>query len=245
MSAAKQPGARRRPHARRVAAARPRRAAGGEPIAYRIVPIDPHAHLFEVTLTIAQPDPDGQRVALPAWIPGSYMIREFARQVVSIEARGGARVVRLRKVDKHSWQAARCDGPLVLRYRVYAWDLSVRAAHLDATHGFFNGTSVFLRVLGQEDRPCEVWIEPPPGEAWADWRVATTLPEAGARRHGFGRYRANGYDELVDHPVEMGRFKLSAFEAGGARHEIAITGRHDADTVRLGRDLSRVCAAQI
>lgn len=226
-----------------------RRAASGaanrEPIAYRIVPVDPHAHLFEVTLTIARPDPDGQRLALPAWIPGSYMIREFARHVVSISARSGARPVRLRKLDKHTWQAARCDGPLALTYRVYAWDLSVRAAHLDATHGFFNGTSVFLRPIGQDDLRCEVTIEPPAGDAYAGWRVATTLAEAGARRHGFGRYRAADYDELVDHPVEMGRFTLAAFEAGGARHEIAITGQHDTDTKRLCRDLARVCAEQV
>ena len=214
-------------------------------ISYRIVPVDPHAHLFEVTLSIARPDPAGQRVALPAWIPGSYMIREFARHVVSIAARSGMRAVRLRKLDKHTWQAARCDAPLVLAYRVYAWDLSVRAAHLDASHGFFNGSSVFLRVIGQEDRPCDALIEPPDGPAYADWRVATTLPRAGAPLHSFGRYRAADYDELIDHPVEMGRFTLASFEAGGARHEIAITGRHDADTARLGRDLARVCAEQI
>lgn len=230
--------------ARSSAGAAPRR--GVESVSYRIAPIDPHAHLFEVTLTIAQPDPQGQRVALPAWIPGSYRIREFARHVVSIDARGAdTRALRLRKLDKHTWQAARCDGPLTLVYRVYAWDLSVRAAHLDATHGFFNGTSVFLRVLGQEHQPCEVWIEPPAGDACAGWRVATTLPGAGARRHGFGRYRAADYDELVDHPVEMGRFTLAGFEAGGVRHEVAITGRHDADTARLCRDLARVCAQQV
>jgi len=225
---------------------RPARAPTRAPaLGYRIVPIDPHAHLFEVELNIAQPDPAGQQVALPAWIPGSYLVREFARHVVSIAAHSGKRAIRLRKLDKHRWQAARCDGPLLIVYRVYAFDLSVRAAHLDATHGFFNGTSVFLRVLGQERRSCEVLIEPPPAPAGADWRVATTLPEAGARRHGFGRYRAADYDELVDHPVEMGSFTLDAFEAGGARHELAISGRHEADTGRLTRDLARICTAQI
>jgi len=221
------------------------RATRAAPVSYRIVPVDPHAHLFEVTLAVAQPDPAGQRLALPAWIPGSYMIREFARHVVSIAAHSGTRAVRLRKLDKHTWQAARCDAPLVLVYRVYAWDLSVRAAHLDASHGFFNGSSVFLRAIGQEERPCHVLIEPPAGRAYADWRVATTLPRDGAPLHGFGRYRAADYDELIDHPVEMGRFTLASFEAGGARHEIAITGRHDADTARLCRDLARVCAEQI
>ncbi|ODU71811.1 MAG: peptidase M61 [Lautropia sp. SCN 66-9] len=214
-------------------------------IAYRIRPADPHAHLFEIELRIAHPDPAGQQLALPAWIPGSYMIREFARHVVSISADSGGRELRVRKLDKHSWQVRRCDGPLTVRYRVYAWDLSVRAAHLDASHGFFNGTSVFLRVLGQERQPCDVLIEPPEGPAYAGWQVATTLPEAGAPRHGFGRYRAADYDELIDHPVEMGRFTLASFEAGGAVHEIAITGRHDTDVDRLRRDLAQVCREQI
>ena len=212
---------------------------------YRIRPADPNAHLFEVELEVDEPDAAGQRFALPAWIPGSYMIREFARHVVSIEARSGARRVALEKVDKHTWQATRCRGPLALRYLVYAWDLSVRGAHLDASHGFFNGTSVFLRVLGREREPCAVEILPPEGEPFADWRVATTLPRAGARPWGFGGYRAADYDELIDHPVEMGRFALVEFEAAGVPHAVAITGQHDADPERLAGDLARICEAQV
>ncbi len=74
--------------------------------------------------------------------------------------------------------------------------------------------------------------------------MATTLPEAGARRGGFGRYRAADYDALADHPIEMGTFELARFEAGGAEHEIAVTGRTDVDLDRLARDLAPVCAAQ-
>jgi predicted metalloprotease with PDZ domain len=214
------------------------------PITYRIVPVDPHAHLFEVHLTIAEPAPAGQRLALATWIPGSYMIREFARNVVSIGARSGRRRIRLLKLDKCTWQAAATAGPLEIDYRVYAWDLSVRAAHLDGTHGFFNGSSVFLQVIGQERRPCTVDIEPPAGAAFSRWRVATTLPEAGARRHGFGRYRAADYDALLDHPVEMGEFQLAAFDAAGARHEVVVTGRCDVDLQRLCDDLKPVCRVQ-
>lgn len=119
-----------------------------KPIRYTIAPAAPEAHLFTVTVTVDAPDPQGQRFSLPAWIPGSYMIREFARNIVRIEAMCGERAVRLTKLDKHTWQAAPCSGPLTVSYDVYAWDLSVRAAHLDPTHGFFNGTSVFLRVEG-------------------------------------------------------------------------------------------------
>lgn len=217
------------------------RAAG--PIAYRIVPADPAGHLFEVELTVAEPAADGQRLALPTWIPGSYMIREFARHLVSIRARDARGTVRVEKLDKHTWRAAPAQGPLVVSCTVYAWDLSVRAAHLDATHGFFNATSLCLRVVGQESRPCTVDIEPPPASVARAWKVATTLPEAGARRGGFGRYRAADYDALADHPVEMGRFVSIAFEAGGATHEIAVTGRSDVDLERLAHDLQPVCAA--
>ncbi len=203
---------------------------------------------------MADSDPAGQRFMLPAWIPGSYLIRDFARHIVSIRAEAGGRQVALTKLDKHTWQAAPLrrgsGGALTLRYQVYAWDLSVRGAHLDASHGFFNGTSVFLQVMGQEDRPCLVDIRAPAGERFRDWRVATALEPArgkrgAARLHGFGLYRAADYDELIDHPVEMGTFTLARFEAGGVPHEIAITGRHDCDTARLTGDLKRICEWQI
>lgn len=218
-------------------------------VRYRITPVHPEAHLFEVEMDIPDPAPEGQRLSLPAWIPGSYMIREFARHIVRIEARDGIKAVALTKLDKHTWQAAPCEGVLRVRYEVYAWDLSVRAAHLDTTHGFFNGSSVFLMVHGREQQPCEVDIRQPAGRVYKEWRVATTLPEAagrgGARRHGFGLYRAASYEELIDHPVEMGSFALYEFTACGVPHEVAITGRHDIDSARLCEDLRRVCEWQI
>jgi predicted metalloprotease with PDZ domain len=217
-----------------------------EPLLYTIRPHDLGLHLFEVTLTIDHPDPGGQTVSLPAWIPGSYMIREFARNIVQIRAESGGKKVRLTKRDKHTWSAARCSGPLSIVYQVYAWDLSVRAAHLDQTHGFFNGTSVFLRVHGQEALPHVVDIQPPAGDSVAGWRVATSLPEKKARRHRFGTYMAQDYDDLVDHPVEMGEFELIRFDAHGVPHEMAITGRVPGlDTVRLAADLKKICEAQI
>ncbi|NEX61240.1 M61 family metallopeptidase [Noviherbaspirillum galbum] len=217
---------------------------------YVITPKDPAAHLFEVTLTIETPAADGQVVSLPAWIPGSYMIREFARNIVRIRAesgRGGkGSEVLLEKIDKHTWQAAPCKGPLVLTYEVYAWDLSVRAAHLDQTHGFFNGTSVFLSAQGMEGMQHVVDIRPPEGDGFRDWRVATALPELKAKRYGFGTYVAADYDELIDHPVEMGTFALATFKAHGVPHDIVITGRvPNLDMARLSGDLKKICEAQI
>ncbi|KVE34639.1 M61 family metallopeptidase [Burkholderia sp. TSV86] len=219
-----------------------------KPIRYTIVPKDPAAHLFEVTLTLADPDPAGQRFMLPVWIPGSYMVREFARHIVTLRAFNDAgRKLRIDKIDKHTWQAAPAHGPITLRYDVYAWDLSVRAAHLDDSGGFFNGTSVFVAALGREGEPCEVTIERPAGGAYRRWRVATSLTEArGTKRYGFGTYRADNYDELVDHPVTLGEFALTSFKAHGVPHDIVISGRViGLDLERIAADLKRVCEAQI
>jgi predicted metalloprotease with PDZ domain len=222
------------------------------PIRYTIRPSNPAAHLFEVGCTVASPDPAGQCFALPAWIPGSYLIRDFARHIVAIRAEAGGKSVRLCKLDKHTWRAAptKPDTPLTVTCEVYAWDLSVRGAHLDQTHAFFNGTSVFLSPLGHEASPCLIDIQPPHGKAYADWRIATALEPAkgekkAAKRHEFGLYRASNYDELIDHPVEMGGFTLTTFKACGVPHEVAITGHHDCDLERLTTDLKRICEWQI
>ena len=215
-------------------------------IQYTIIAKDLAAHLFEVTLTIAAPKPSGQQLMLPAWIPGSYMIREFARHIVHISAIAQGKKIRLKKIDKHSWQAAACSGPLVVTYHVYAWDLSVRAAHLDQTHGFFNGSSVFLAVIGQEDSAHIVDIRKPEDASCRQWRVATALPELKAKRYGFGTYQAANYDALIDHPVEMGCFELATFKAHGVPHDVVITGRvPNLDMPRLCTDLKKICEAQI
>ncbi|MBV8633155.1 MAG: M61 family metallopeptidase [Burkholderiaceae bacterium] len=212
-------------------------------VAYTIVPKDLAGHLFEVSVTLAAPAPEGQVFSLPAWIPGSYMIREFSRNIVQIRATANGKKVALKKLDKHTWQAAPCAGALTLLYEVYAWDLSVRAAHLDQTHGFFNGTSVFLQAHGHEHVPHVVDIQAPTG---LKWRVATTLPELKARRHGFGTYAAANYDELIDHPVEMGTFELGGFKAHGVPHEVVFTGRiPNLDMARVTADLQKICEAQI
>jgi predicted metalloprotease with PDZ domain len=212
-------------------------------VRYTITPTDPEAHCFEASLEIDGPDPQGQRFSMPVWIEGSYLVREFARQVVRIEARCGTRVVALRKLDTHTWEAEPCEGTLVLRWQVYAWDLSVRTACLDPHFGFFNASSVFMRPHGRDLEACSVQILPPP-RGGDGWRVATTLPRAGARLGGFGSYRAQGYEELADHPVLMGRLSLARFTVNGVPHDIALSGRHDADLPRLAADLARVCEAQ-
>jgi predicted metalloprotease with PDZ domain len=214
-------------------------------IRYTILPASPEAHLFGVTCTVDDPDPGGQQFSMPAWIPGSYLLREFARHVVQIRARSRRRDVPIVKLDKNTWIAEPCAGPLTVEYEVYAFDLSVRGAYLDTVRGFFNGTCVFLRVHGAEHSGHEVEIRSPRGTRYRNWRIATAMRRDGAKAYGFGKYVADDYDELIDHPVEMGAFSLTTFRAGGVPHDIVISGQHNADMKRLSRDLKKLCETQI
>lgn len=214
------------------------------PIHYRIEVADPHAHLFRITLTITQPQAM-QIVSLPVWIPGSYLVREFAKNLQNLVARQDGKVLSATQLDKCSWQIA-CDPDhaLELIYEVYAWDNSVRTAWLDRQRGFFNGTSLCLRVQGQQDAAHELTLAP--GSVPADWQVATGLTPLKTERRGWGRYRAAHYDELVDCPVELGNFWSGEFKAGGTPHRFVIAGAPPSfDGSRLLADAQRICETAI
>ncbi|HDK37709.1 MAG TPA: M61 family peptidase [Thiolapillus brandeum] len=211
-------------------------------IEYTISPYSPQAHLFHVTLIIRRPHPKGQRLSLPAWIPGSYMIRDFAKNIVSVNASCEGESVMLDKLDKQTWQAEPASGALIVNYEVYAWDLSVRGAHLDSTHGFFNGTSVYLQVIGQEKTPALVNIESPADERYQSWNLATSLLPTQVDRRGFGSYQADSYSQLIDCPVEMGDFQQLEFEVDTTPHRMVVSGKCRFDAERLSADLQKICS---
>jgi predicted metalloprotease with PDZ domain len=213
-------------------------------LTYRVIPAEPQAHLFHVEVAIARPPVGIVTLSMPAWIPGSYMIRDFARNILDIAAEDAAGPIPLEKLDKQTWQLAAPGRPVRVRYRVYAWDLSVRGAHLDNSRAYFNGAALFLRAAGLDLDPCAVELLPPPGEAYADWQVATSMRLLDAPALGFGRYQADNYQDLIDHPVEMGRFSLIPFSVLGVPHRMVISGRHRCDEARLRRDLARICTEQ-
>lgn len=219
-------------------------------IHYSISSTQPAAHYFDIELYIPEPDPAGQVLRMPAWIPGSYMIRDFARQIFELTAVCEGHPVTLLQLDKSSWKLEPCSGELRIKYRVYAWDLSVRTAHLDTTHGFFNGSSVFLEVIGQGTSPCTLEIHCPQVANAVDWKLATTLSrktgsQSLEKEWGFGLFQAEDYQELIDHPVEMGCFVEFDFNACGVRHDVVLTGRFNCDTERLAKDLTRICTQHI
>ena len=215
---------------------------------YLVEVADLHAHLYGVTLTIAQPSAQ-QRVSLPVWIAGSYMVREFSKQLLSISARQGTRAVAVQQIDKCTWDIdCTNDAPLTLHYQVHAHDDSVRTAWLDAQRGFFNGTSLCLQVQGQSDVPHLLELVSPEAAHphTANWQVATGLQAVKTNRQGFGVYMAADYDALVDCPVEMGAFWSGTFTACGVEHRFVVAGAPPSfDGARLLRDSQTICETAI
>ena len=206
-------------------------------ISYRIDVHNAQAHLYRVTLTVPAPSAT-QRFSLPVWIPGSYLVREFARHLSGLEAKQGGRVVPVAQLDKATWQVG-CSGraALVVTYLVYAFDTSVRAAFLDTQRGFFNGTSLCLRVEGREADPHRLELRSLP----RGWQVATSMAARSA-----AVFEAADYDDLVDHPFELGTFWRGHFKAHGVPHELVVAGAlPDFDGDRLLADTKRICEAEI
>ena len=214
------------------------------PIKYQITPKDTSAHVFQVCLTLDNPNPLGQVFLLPNWIPGSYLIRDFAKHIVSIHAHSCGKSIEIKKLDKNHWVAYPCADSITLEYEIYAFDLSVRCAYLTNQRAFFNGSSVFLQPVGFEDNICEVQINYPTDEVLGNWACATSLTLKNKQKNT-ETYTANNYLDLIDHPVEMADFTRFEFNVGNISHAMTITGEHVTDIDRLRADLICICEHHI
>ncbi|MFM1925370.1 MAG: hypothetical protein RIT44_1176 [Pseudomonadota bacterium] len=211
---------------------------------YGIEAADLHAHLFKVTLTLDQPAAR-QTVSLPVWIPGSYLVREFSKNLQNLVATQGRKKVAITQRDKCTWDMDCKPGQaLVLTYEVYAFDASVRTAWLDTQRGFFNGTSLCLRVHGLEEKTHQLQLKPVKGQA--TWQAATGMSPVKVDKKGFGLYQANNYSDLVDCPVELGSFWSGQFTACGIPHRFVVAGALPSfDGQRLLADTQKICEAEI
>jgi predicted metalloprotease with PDZ domain len=198
-------------------------------LTYRLSLPAPATHLVHVEMTIAQSDgpvggrsaADGSRplpplaVFMAAWTPGSYLVREFARHVEGLFAEAPATVTKIRK---NAWRldaggAARA----VLRYRVYAGELTVRTSHVDEAHAFLTGAAIFLGVEGELGAPATLEIALPVG-----WRAVTSLPKEPSADPRLARFTAPDFDALVDSPIELGAPLEESFEVLGKPHRLAV-----------------------
>ncbi|WP_019949337.1 M61 family metallopeptidase [Hymenobacter aerophilus] len=194
----------------------------------------PQTHYFEVEMNLDGFNKAYTDVKMPVWAPGSYLIREFERNVEGFEATAGSQALRTEKMDKNTWRIYHPKARnFAVRYKVYAYELSVRTSFIDASHGYVNGTSVFMYPAENKQLPSQLEVKPAPG--WS--QVSTSLKPAG----GTFTYRSSNYDELADSPIEIGNQKIYTFTANGTPHTVAMYGDPLVDEQRLTRDMQRVC----
>ena len=221
----------------------------------------PQTHLFHVEVAVQGFDQASYDFVMPSWTPGSYLIREFARHVQEFQALDAASQQPLpwRKHAKNTWRVAAPAGTsaILLRYKVYAYELTVRTSHLDTSHGYFNGANLFVYLDGQRGHPVTLTVAVP----YADWKVATGLPRLPvtlAAGNGAGNgshepehdplprhhFQADDYDHLIDCPVECSNHRLLNFEVDGIQHQIALWGHGNEDPERLRRDTQAIVQAE-
>jgi predicted metalloprotease with PDZ domain len=218
-------------------------------IQYTIWSADLHGHRFHVKLHIQNPSPNGQILQMPAWIPGSYLIRDFSKQIEAIEGFALSKpneALVLERIDNDQWRLPKVTGPVEILTTVYAFDSSVRAAYLDTERAFINPSSLCLAVKGQESLPCALVLIPPKETCANSWTVQTGLQPAKVDDQGYGFYLAKNYDDLLDHPVAMGEFQIAHWQSNGVLHTMAIQGCiHEVDLERLATDLQAICTCTI
>jgi predicted metalloprotease with PDZ domain len=212
--------------------------SAAEPIVYRVAMAEPAAHEYEVEMRVPPlPRRASVDIVFPAWAPGSYLVRDFVRHVFRLsitDGRGRALAPeRIVRIDKQRWRIETAGRGFRVRYRVFAFEASVRTSFLDDSHAYWNGTSLFFFVDGELARPCQVVVAP----ALPGWRIATALDAVDGQRF---TYAAADYHELADSPFEIGTHAVHAFSVGRARFELALYGRTNADSARLVDILRRV-----
>jgi predicted metalloprotease with PDZ domain len=212
-----------------------------EPIRYTLSFPAPHTHYMEVTAVV----PTGGRPAvdlmMAVWTPGSYMVREYSRNVEEVSAAGpDGRSMPVEKTDKNRWRVATAGARSVtVRYRLYAREMSVRTNWVEADFAMINGAPTFITLADGAARPHEVVIEPARG-----WRVSmTALPEMAGGAH---RYRAQDYDTLVDSPIIVGNPAVYEFTVDSKRHYLVNVGEAGIfDGARAAKDLETIVRAHL
>jgi predicted metalloprotease with PDZ domain len=217
---------------------------GGQDIAYTVSMPKPHTHLLEVEIHVTRglrAWPAEDTLVMPVWTPGSYLVREFARNVQDFAATDASgRALPWEKINKNSWRvkthAAGADEWRVT-YRVYANELSVRTNELNSDHAFWNNAALLMYLDGYLKEPSTLHILAP-----QPWKVATGLPLVPGPKNTF---RAENFDVLYDSPVEVSNFKTLSFEVKGVPHRIVIDGEGNYDAERMRADVKKIVETEV
>jgi predicted metalloprotease with PDZ domain len=211
-------------------------AQTAEPLRYTLSFPAPHTHYAEVTVQVPTGRQPWVELMMAVWTPGSYMVREYARNVEGVTAVGSdGRALAVEKSDKNRWRVATGGGPSVtVRYRVYGREMSVRTNWIDAGFALVNGAPTFMTLADRAPRPHEVIVVP--AARWA--RSMTGLPEMTGGPH---RYRAPDFDTLADSPILVGNPAVHEFTVEGKKHYLVNEGEAGVfDGARAAKDLEAV-----
>jgi len=212
-----------------------------EPIRYTLRFPEPRTHYVEVTAVVPTGGQPAVELMMAVWTPGSYMVREYSRNVEAFSAaRPDGRVVPVEKTNKNRWRIATGGARTVtVKYRLYAREMSVRTNWVEANFAMINGAPTFVTLADGTRRAHEVVIEPA-----REWRVSmTALPEMGGGAH---RYRAPDYDTLVDSPIIVGNPAVYEFSVEGKRHYLVNVGEAGVfDGARAARDVETIVRAHL
>lgn len=205
------------------------------------VSFDTTRHLVRVRATIAGPLPEPLTLQMPAWTPGSYLVREYARHVEGLRASAREKLCAARKTAKDTWIVAHGGAnEVVVEYSVYAHELTVRTNHVSDTHGYFNGAATFLRPVEQNGFDWDALsIELELHKPDPSWSIATGLPRVEGR--GENIFRAKDFDQLVDCPVDVGVHERHEFVVENKPHAIVMWGSPNrCDREKLVRDVTKI-----
>lgn len=202
----------------------------------------PQNHYYHVSMELTDFTEDELLIKMPVWTPGSYLVREFAKNVNLVKAFDGDKELSVKKIDKNTWRVDKKGANKVsVKYEVYSFEVSVRTSFLDLTHGFVSGTSAFMYVDGYQDKKGTLEIFPYSGFK----TISTSLRQAGEgiSTDGSTTFEFDNYDELADCPIEIGNQEVFTFNASGVEHTVALYGMGNYQISRLKIDMAKIVNA--
>lgn len=209
-------------------------------ISYTVSMERPQSHYYQVAMQMDGFSEKELNVKMPIWAPGSYLAREFAKNVNLVTATDEkGRQLKVKKINKNTWNIQKGKAKKVtVNYDVYAFELTVRTSFLDMTHGFISGSGVFMYPENHKDLSGKVTVIPHSSFS----RVTTALkPESeGVTGDGAQTFVYKDYDQLVDCPIEVGNQIEFDFDAAGVKHHVAIYGTGNHNVTALKEDMANV-----